>query len=76
MFVAPLLVVLIPIGIVLWPPVLLLLGVSYVVMWPFALLGRRFGVRSLVGGHERLGQWFIVLLRPWRYFDVPKKEGQ
>ena len=74
MFVAPLLVVLIPIGIVLWPPVLLILGVVYLLVWPFALIGRQFGVRWIVSVHVRLGQWFVVLLRPWRYFDAPKKE--
>ena len=73
MFVAPLLVVLIPVAIVLWPPVLLILGIVHLIVWPFALLGRRFGVRWIVSLHVRLGHWFTVLLRPWRYFDAPKQ---
>jgi hypothetical protein len=73
MFVAPLLVLLIPVAIVLWPPVLLILGVLYVLVWPFAAAGSRFGVAWLVRAHAALGRWFIVLLRPWRYFDAPRE---
>jgi hypothetical protein len=74
MFVAPLLVLLIPVAVVLWPPALLILGVVYLIVWPFALIGRRFNVRWLVAAHAALGRWFVVLLRPWRYFDVPQKK--
>ena len=77
MFVAPLLILLIPVGIVLWPPVLAILGVLYVLSWPLALAGRRFGAGGLVRAHAALGRWFIVLLRPWRYFDAPRvKRGE
>ncbi len=71
MFVAPLLVVLIPVAVVLWPPVLLLLGVVYLGTWPFAALGRATGIAWLPKMHATLKRWFIVLLRPWRYFDAP-----
>jgi hypothetical protein len=74
MFVAPLLFLLIPVAIVLWPPVLVILGAVYLIVWPFAAIGRRFGVRWLVSLHATLGRWFIVLLRPWRYFDTPRTE--
>jgi hypothetical protein len=36
MFAAPLLVLLVPVAVVLWPVVLFVLGVSYVVLWPAA----------------------------------------
>ena len=72
MFVAPLLILLIPIGIVLWPPAIAVLGLLYLVIWPFAAIGRRFGVRWLARLHARLGRWFVVLLRPSRYFDAPR----
>ena len=72
MFVAPLLILLIPVGIVLWPPLLVMAGVVYVIAWPFAAIGKRFGVRWLVSSHATLGRWFTVLLRPWRYFDAPR----
>jgi hypothetical protein len=72
MFVAPLLILVIPIAIVLWPPTLVLLGLLYLVVWPFAAIGRRLGVRWLATAHARIGHWFVVLLRPWRYFDAPR----
>jgi purine-cytosine permease-like protein len=72
MFVAPLLILLVPIALVLWPPVLVVLGALWLVMWPFAAIGRRYGVRWLVSSHATLGRWFAVLLRPWRYFDPPR----
>ena len=74
MFVAPLLIVLIPVAVVLWPPVLLLLGVLYLVLWPFALAAKRLRVGWMVSANAALGRWFIVLLRPWRYFDAPRKK--
>ena len=74
MFVAPLLILLIPVGIVLWPPTLAVLGLLYLLVWPFAAIGRRLGVRWLPSLHATLGRWFVVLLRPWRYFDAPKGE--
>jgi hypothetical protein len=75
MFVAPFLVVLIPVAIVLWPPVLLILGVLYLLLWPFAALGRSLNIAWLPRAHAALGRWFVVLLRPWRYFDAPTKPG-
>ena len=72
MFVAPLLILLIPVAIVLWPPVLLILGVLWLLVWPFSALARRFGVAWLPRLHAAMGRWFIVLLRPWRYFDAPR----
>ena len=73
MFVAPFLVVLIPVAIVLWPPVLAILGAIWLLVWPFAAIGRKTGLNSIVRAHAALGRWFIVLLRPWRYFDAPVK---
>ena len=72
MFVAPLLILLIPVAAVLWPPALLILGFLYLFVWPFALIGRRLNLRWLGSSHAALGRWFIVLLRPWRYFDAPR----
>jgi hypothetical protein len=76
MFVAPLLVVLIPVAVVLWPPVLLVLGVLWLVLWPLAAIGRAAGIAWLPKMHAALGRWFIVLLRPWRYFDAPTVPAQ
>ena len=73
MFVAPFLVVLIPVAIVLWPPVLAILGALWLVVWPFAALGRLVGVSGIGRAHAALGRWFVVLLRPWRYFDAPAR---
>jgi len=72
MFVAPLLVLLIPVAIVLWPPVLAVLGVLYLVLWPLAAAARALGMQRPPAWHAALGRWFIVLLRPWRYFDAPR----
>jgi hypothetical protein len=72
MFLAPLLVVLIPVAVVLWPPVLLILGVLVLLTWPLAAIGNAAGIAWLPRMHAALKRWFIVLLRPWRYFDAPK----
>ena len=74
MFIAPLLFLLIPVAIVLWPPVLVILGVLYLIVWPFAAAGNLMGVRWIVALHSAMRRWFIVLLRPWRYFDAPRKK--
>ena len=74
MFVAPLLFLLIPVAVVLWPPVLAILGLLYLVVWPFAAIGRLLGIRWISSSHAALRRWFIVLLRPWRYFDAPRKK--
>jgi hypothetical protein len=68
MFVAPLLVILLPVAVVLWPPVLAILGALWLVTWPLAAISQGSG---LARAHAALGRWFIVLLRPWRYFDAP-----
>lgn len=74
MFVAPLLFLLIPVAIVLWPPVLLLLGVLWLLVWPFAAIARRLGWTWLPRLHAAMTRWFVVLLRPWRYFDAPREK--
>lgn len=76
MFVAPFLVVLIPVAIVLWPPVLAILGILWLIVWPFAAIGRRMDVNWIVKVHAALTRWFIVLLRPWRYFDAPARPAE
>ena len=75
MFVAPLLIVLVPVAIVLWPPALLTVGVLYLLVWPLALIGKRCRVKRVAAAHAALGRWFVVLLRPWRYFDAPRKKS-
>ena len=74
MFIAPLLFLLIPVAIVLWPPVLVILGLLYLIVWPFAAIARQLGIKWLPSLHEKMRRWFIVLLRPWRYFDAPRKD--
>ena len=70
MLVAPLLILLIPVAVVLWPPVLVLLGVLYLLLWPFAALMQG---GAIARAHAAVGRWFMVLLRPWRYFDAPRR---
>ena len=71
MFMAPLVLILIPIGIVLWPPTLLVLGITYLLLWPFAAIARRQGAVRLPAMHATLGRWFRTVLTPWTYFDEP-----
>jgi hypothetical protein len=74
MLVAPLLIVLIPVAVVLWPPTLVLLGALWLVLWPVAAAMSSGGVRPK--WHATLGRWFMVLLRPWRYFDAPRRKAE
>lgn len=67
----PLVVVLIPIGIILWPPVLLLTGLAYLLLWPLAALARRRASPHILAMHATRGRWFRTLLTPWNYFDTP-----
>jgi hypothetical protein len=73
MFVAPLLILLIPVAIVLWPPVLAILGALWLLTWPLASIGRRTRAPRLERPNAALGRWFRVLLRPWRYFNAPRR---
>ena len=68
MFLAPLVVLLIPLFVVLWPPVLLLTGLTWLLVWPFAAVGQWSRARA---AQATLGRWFRMLLTPWTYFDVP-----
>jgi hypothetical protein len=71
MFAAPLLVLLVPVAVVLWPVVLVALGASYLLLWPAAILSSRLGYPRLRDGHAAIGRWFVTCLRPWNYFDIP-----
>jgi hypothetical protein len=71
MFAAPLVVLLVPLALILWPPTLILLGVAYLVVWPFAAASADgSGVRR---AHTWLGNSFLTVLTPWTYFDPPKE---
>lgn len=71
MVMAPLVLLAIPVGIVLWPPALLLLGLAYLLLWPFAALAGGRGSRGIPALHARVGALFRTLLTPWNYFDAP-----
>jgi hypothetical protein len=71
MFVAPLLVLLLPVAVVLWPVVLVVLGVACALLWPVATISALLGGRWLPARLATLRRWFVFMLRPWRYFDPP-----
>jgi hypothetical protein len=73
MFVAPLLAPLVPLAVVLWPIVLFVLGVFYVLLWPLALISSWLGGRWLPARLATIRRWFVFMLRPWKYFDPPKR---
>ena len=73
MFVAPLLVLLLPVAVVLWPVVLVVLGVACALLWPVATISALLGGRWLPARLATLRRWFVFMLRPWRYFDPPKQ---
>lgn len=75
MFVAPLMILLVPVAIVLWPVAVVVLGVGYLAIWPFALVATRMGDAWLPARHRWVGKWFLVVLRPWNFFDLPKKRA-
>lgn len=72
MFVAPLLVVLIPVALVLWPPTLLVLGIVWLILWPFAVAAHDDPSKGVVHARRTVGHWFRTVLTPWTYFDVPQ----
>jgi hypothetical protein len=73
MVAAPLLILLVPLAAILWPVVLALVGLAWLVVWPVAAIAARLGAPWLRGQHARIGRAFRTLLRPWNYFDVPTK---
>jgi hypothetical protein len=73
MFVAPLLAPLVPLAVVLWPIVLLVLGVAYALLWPFAMISSLLGGRWLPARRATLRRWFVFMLRPWQYFEPPTR---
>ena len=72
MFFAPLVILLIPLAIVLWPPTMILLGVAWLVLWPFAAMGAGKVDAWAVRAHEKIERWLLTLLTPWTSFDTPK----
>ena len=72
LFVAPLLVLLVPVALVVWPVAVVALGTSWLIVWPMAFIAARMGGQWLPARHRTLGRWCAVGLRPWNYFDVPK----
>jgi len=71
MFLAPLLVVLVPVAVLLWPPTLILVGLAWLLTRPFA--GGDHAPRSGIGRiHATLTRWLLTLLTPWTFFDTPK----
>lgn len=80
MFLAPLVVLAIPVAIILWPPTLILLGLVWLVLFPFAALARGrseskggTGASRIARAHVWVEGWLGTLLTPWTYFDAPKK---
>lgn len=73
MFLAPLVILLIPVALVLWPPALVLTGLAWLLLWPFARGDEKSGI---VRAHRKLGKWFRTLLTPWTYFDVPARAAK
>ena len=71
MVLAPLVVLLVPVALVLWPPALIAVGLAWLVVWPFAAAGKPEG--RAASTHATLGRWFRTLLTPWTYFDMPKE---
>jgi hypothetical protein len=70
MFFAPLVILLIPVALVLWPPALILTGLAWLLLWPFARGDEKSGIVRL---HRKIEIWFLTILTPWTYFDPPKK---
>src|SRR5262245_33486900 len=64
MFAAPLVILLIPIAIVLWPVAIVGLVVAWILLWPLAAVG------VLRGAHDWVGATFLTVLTPWTYFDT------
>jgi hypothetical protein len=73
MLLAPLVVVLVPIVIVLWLPVLALMGLAWLVLFPLAEFSEPKDRIARV--HRWLGESFRTLLTPWTYFDPPEKSA-
>lgn len=73
MFLAPLAVLLVPVGIVLWPPTVLLLGIAWVVTWPLSMVPGVRDHRHVIMVRGTIGRWFRTVLTPWTFFDPPDR---
>ncbi len=75
MFVAPLVPVLMILAIPLWPVAIVTLSALWLVTWPLERLLHALGVRQLDGAARRVARWLGYALRPWSFFEVPKRDS-
>ena len=75
MLLAPLVVLLVPVALVLWPVVLAALGAAWLVTLPVAV-ALWVADGSPPHWHAVLGRWFTYTLRPWQYFEPPRAAAE
>lgn len=68
---APLVLLVAILAIPLWPVALVVIGATWLVVWPIEHLLRALGVSAMQGWHTKIGRLFRTLLTPWTYFDPP-----
>ncbi len=72
MLLAPLVAVLAILALPLWPVAIVLVGAAFLLIWPVERLLGLMGTRWMSGWSAAVGRAFMLVLRPWRYFDPPR----
>jgi hypothetical protein len=72
MLLAPLVAVLAILALPVWPVAIVLVGAAFLVLWPVERLLGLLGTGLMSGWSAAVGRAFMLVLRPWRYFDPPR----
>ncbi|MFI5310660.1 MAG: hypothetical protein ACHQQ3_05475 [Gemmatimonadales bacterium] len=75
MFLAPLVLVVALLAIPLWPVAIVLIGACWLAVWPLERLVALAGFRGMRGWSAAIARLFVTVLRPWDYFDAPRKDS-
>ncbi len=75
MFVAPLVFVVGLLLLPLWPVAIVVVAVTWVIVWPVEQILVLMHVRRVRGMSARVGKALKFTLKPWTLFDPPRKPG-
>lgn len=75
MLLAPLVAVLAILALPLWPVAIVAVGLAFLVLWPIERLLGLAGLTWIQGWSAAVGRAFMIVLRPWHFFDPPESRS-